>query len=95
MNQTQIVYFEKKIEAALRGVKSSIKDSAETLPALSYGEKAAQIESGKARFRIEKFSGPDCPYRADHLFEFFEFNGEDEITSKNAKNYRRRRKKDR
>jgi hypothetical protein len=84
MNRTQINYFESKIEAAKRQVGLAIREMATKLPDLSTEEKAAQILSGKARFKIEKFSGSECPWNADNLFSFFDFEGEDEITAKNA-----------
>jgi hypothetical protein len=84
VNQTQIRYFEEKVKAAKAQVKSSILRNIQEHPTLTAGVKAAQIQSGKARFKIERFSGPDCPYGAKELFKFFEFEGEDEITAKNA-----------
>lgn len=83
MNQTQIAYFERKIETALRSAKRSIDDSVVS-EEMTTGQKVAQIMTGKARFKVEAFAGADCPYDAEKLFRFFEFEGADEIKSRNA-----------
>ena len=84
MNKTQINHFESRMKRIVHGVveekilaKYPLKDG------LTKQEKAGLIASGKARFREEKFTGPNCPY-SPALFDYFEFPGEEDREAYNA-----------
>jgi hypothetical protein len=67
---------------ALKHVTSIIKDKVQ-YEEMTNEEKVSQILNGKARFKIEKFEKNDCPWGMDQLFDFFEFDGLDEIEGRN------------
>lgn len=84
MNKTQINHFEARMKRILGGVveekilaKYPIRDEP------TKQERAGLIASGAARFKEEKFTGPDCPYHSD-VFDCFEFPGEDDRKAYNA-----------
>ena len=83
MNQTQITYFKNKVNAAKQLVSELLWDGKKEGAKLTNEEKVAQIQSGKARFRVEDFAGRGCPRGMSDLFRFFDFEGEDEIMAKN------------
>lgn len=83
MNQTQINYFTRRMDAQVRTITDKMRESLPLKNNLTAQEKAGLIASGKAVFREEMFTGTGCP-SYPKLFDCFDFPGEDDIKSFNA-----------
>ena len=82
MNKAQINFFETKKIKALATIKKYLAE-AHKAEKITTEDKVAQIMSGEARFKIERFADETCPYGTTTLFEFFEFKGEEDLHARN------------
>ncbi|MHC1751054.1 hypothetical protein [Humidesulfovibrio sp.] len=86
MNQTQINYFTRRMDSLVNIITRNMREALPLKDKLSPPEKAGLIASGKATFREELFTGPDCR-NSPYLFDCFDFPGEDDIKGFNAMQY--------
>jgi len=83
MNQTQINYFNRRMNALVNIITGNMRDALPLKKNLTTQEKAGLIASGQATFREDLFTGPDCR-SSPYLFDCFYIPEEDDIKGFNA-----------
>ena len=83
MNQTQLNYFTRRMGALISSITRNLREALPLKDRLTTQEKAGLIAAGKATFREELFTGPDCK-NSPYLFDCFDFPGEDDIKGFNT-----------
>jgi len=83
MNKTQISYFEERMSRIQRSILERLEKELPLRAKPDKVELAGLIASGKARFKEEMFTGPNCP-SSIYLFDAFEFPGEEDRQAFNS-----------
>lgn len=83
MNQTQLNYFTRRMDAMVRDITSQMREALPMREELTRMEKIGLIAAGKARFREEQFNAGECS-NYTYLLDSFEFPGVDEIKTFNS-----------
>jgi len=83
MNKTQINYFEERMFRIQKSVLDRLEKELPMRDRPDKVELAGMIATGKARFKEEMFTGPNCP-SSIYLFDAFEFPGEDDRQACNS-----------
>lgn len=83
MKKSRITDFQEKISATKKALERKLKDHYAP-EKLTTADKVAQLMSGRARFKLERFEGDACPYGTPTLLEFYEFEGEEDMDARNT-----------